>query len=325
MEPIEPVLARIFAGAAAFRDPELEHRVLTEPAHVGMLRVATGNLAIHDPGYEFAPDPLDRTVLPGIYPVDLALRSWTASDGTLTPAAIIAAARVSIGTGAVRELRPVRSPDGRRELVFGVDSGLISIFDRSLLEDLAGIAILDAVPGSAPDRPATEPHAHIAPGPRGSSVFVCQAGMGDGGYRAWWGVDAEDETVALIMDFGLLEYSLWRTVEFAAAALLGSGARLRLATAGTGLELEPVPFASTGLDGPPGMTGNLVALRRPPGPYWEFRLLDSDGTLIGSPGLGQLIPGPWFELFDRAQVERASTVTVRIREGTAPLEPLAEA
>jgi hypothetical protein len=32
--------------------------------------------------------------------------------------------------------------------------------------------------------------------------------------------------------------------------------------------------------------------------------------------------GPWFEVFDRAQLERAATVRIRIHEGNAPDEAL---
>ena len=58
---------RAFAGPAAFWDPEREERIITEPRAVGSLHLPTGRLAIHDPGYEFAPDPLDRDVSTGLH------------------------------------------------------------------------------------------------------------------------------------------------------------------------------------------------------------------------------------------------------------------
>ena len=316
---VDPVFRAAFAGPASFWDPEHEERVLTERRALGDLHLPSGQVAIHDPGYEFAPDVLDRAVAPGTYPVDLALRSWVAPDGTVTERAITAAARVSFRAVAARRFVPVRSSDGTRELSFGVDSGLISVFDRSLLKRLAGTAILDTLPESVPESAPGRPPAQIVTTPAGS-VFVCQAGMGDGGYRAWWGLGSDDEATELIVDFGLLEYSLWRTVEFPASALLGSSARLRLAVAGTGLELEPVPLESIGIPAAPWTPERPIALRRPPGPHWEFRLFDGDGTLVGSPGHAELVPGPWFEIFDAALVERSAIVQVRIHEGTAPLE-----
>jgi hypothetical protein len=319
---MEPVFRPAFAAPAAFWDPERQERVLTEPFAVGALAIPTGRLAIHDPGYEFAPEALDRAIPPGIYPVDLALRSWIGPDGTLVTRAITAAARVSISGGAADRYVPVRSSDGTRELVFGVDSGLISVFDRSLLSRLAGKAILDVVPENVPDAAPGRPHAQVVSTPEGGSVFLCQAGKGDGAYRAWWGLDADDEAVELIVDFGELGYSRWRTVEFPAAALLGSAARLRLALAGSGLEYEPVPFASLGIPPPPTMSENLVALSRPAGQLLELRLLDDAGTDIGNPGHVQLFPGPWFEILERELVERASIVRVRIHEGSVPLELL---
>ena len=316
---MEPIFGSAFAAPAAFWDPEAEHQVLTEPTLIGQLELPTGRPAIHDPGYEFAPEALDRGAAPGTYPVDLALRSWVADDGTMTPAALTAAVRVSFQANAARRFVPVRSSDGARELSFGVDSGLISVFDRSLLKWLAGTAILDTLPESVPESAPGRPSAQIVTSPAGS-IFVCQAGMGDGGYRAWWGLDIKDEATELIVDFGLLEYSRWRTVEFPASALLGSSARLRLAVAGTGLEVEPVSIESIGIPAAPWTPERPIALRRPAGPSWEFRLFDGEGTLVGSPGHAQLVPGPWFEIFDAALVERAETVRVRIHEGTAPLE-----
>jgi hypothetical protein len=319
---VEPVFGPAFGGPASFWDPEDEERVETEPLSVGQLTLPTGRLAIHDPGYEFAPDALDRSVSPGTYAVDRVLRSWTGPDGNVVARAITAAVRVSFGGGEVRGFVPVRSSDGQRELVFGVDSGLISIFDRLVMRTLAGTALLDAVPDSEPETSEGLPPAGIVAGPGGVSVFMCQAGKGDGAYRAWWGLDAADEAVELIVDFGELVYSRWRTIEFPASALLGSAKRLRLALAGSGLEYEPVPFASLGIPPPPTMSEDLIALRRPAGQLLEVRLLDDGGTMIGNPGHAQLVPGPWFEILERELVERASMVRIRIHEGSIPLEPL---
>jgi len=63
------------------------------------------------------------------------------------------------------------------------------------------------------------------------------------------------------------------------------------------------------------------AFRRPAGPTWEFTMLDADGAWVGGPGLTQLVPGPWFELFDIEKLERAATIRIRIHEGTRALGP----
>jgi hypothetical protein len=319
---MEPVFRLAFDRPAAFWDPEREERVLTEPRRVGVLGLPTGRLAIHDPGYAFAPDRLDRDVPPGVHVVDLVVRSWTSDDGAFTTAAFTAAARAAVRPGEVRRYVPVRTSADDRELSIGVDSGLVAVFDRALLDRLSSTAILDAVPGSAPDGSPGQPPAHIVAAPGGGGIFVCQAGMGDGSYRAWWGLDVDGEVVELIVDFGELEHSLWRTVELPASAFLGSPARLRLALASTGLELEPVPPASIGVPIPWATPEEIVALRRPAGPAWEFRMLDAGGAIIGSPGQAQLVPGPWFELFDIGLLRRSELVRVRIHEGTEPHEAI---
>jgi hypothetical protein len=319
---MQAVFKRAFAGPAAFWDPESEERYVTESEAVGAIELPTGHLAIHDPGYGFAPDPLDRDAPPGEHGVDFVLRSWTADDGTVTPRAMIAAVRVDLRPGRPERYVPVHSALHDRDLDIGVDSGLVSIFDRALLRELAGAAILDAVPDCAPEGTLGNPTAHIEAAPGGGSLFTCQAGMGDGSYRAWWGLDGNDDALELIVDFGVLSHSLWRTVEIPAGALLGSAARLRLALLGTGVELEPVPFDSIPIPYPWASEATAVAFRRPAGPLWEFRLYEADGTLVGSPGLGQMVPGPWFEVFDRSQIERAEILRVRIHEGNRPDEPL---
>jgi len=312
---------RVFDGPAVFWDPEREERIVTELRALGVLDLPTGRPAIHDPGYEFAPDPLDRDAPPGPHPVDLALRSWTGHDGVFYPPGLIAAVRVALGSGRPERFVPVRSALRGQDLDIGVDSGLVAVFDRALLPTLAGSALLDAMPETSTGTDAKGPNAHVVPAAVGS-IFVCTAGMGDGSYRGWWGENAAGEAVELIVDFGLLEHSLWRTVERPAAVLLGSAARMRLAFAGTGLELEPVPVESIGAPVRWAPAETQVALRRPAGPLWEFRLHDADGALVGSPGQIQMVPGPWFELFDRAQLERSSIVRVRIHEGNAPHELL---
>jgi hypothetical protein len=313
---------RAFDGPAVFWDPEREERIDTEPREVaGSLELPTGRIAIHDPGYEFAPDPVDRDVAPGSYPIDLALRSWRGEDGVSTPPGLIAAVRVRLRPGRPERFVPVRSALRGGDLDIGVDSGLVSVFDRALLPVLAGRAILDAMPETATGTPAGTIEAAVWPAAAGG-VFVSSAGMGDGGYRAWWGEAADGETAELIVDFGLLTHSLWRTVEIPAAALLGGAARLRLALLGTGLELEPVPFESIGIPEVWIPAARAVSVRRPAGHHCEFSLHDTDGAWVAGPSKVELVPGPWFEVFDREQVERASVLRVRIHEGTAPHEPL---
>jgi hypothetical protein len=319
---MQAVFERAFAGPAAFWDSESEERYVTETQAAGELELTTGRLAIHDPAFGFVPDPLDRDAPPGAHGVDLVLRSWTADGGTVTPRAMIAAVRVRLRPGRPERFEPVQSALRNARLDIGVDSGLVSIFDRGLLPEIAGAPIIDAILGCAPEGTPGNPTAHVAPAPGGGSLFTCQAGMGDGSYRAWWGLDGDDDAVELIVDFGLLSHSLWRTVEIPAAALLGSGARLRLALLGTGVELEPVSFDSIRIPFPGASEATVAVFRRPAGPLWEFKLYEANGTLVGGPGHGQVVPGPWFEVFGRALIERAATLRIQIHEGNAPDEPL---
>jgi hypothetical protein len=258
-------------------------------------------------------------VPPGRYPVDVALRSWTAPDGTERLASIIAAARLRFGSEPAVSYVPVRPAAGGEEpAVFGVDSGLISVFDRSLLERLGGAAILDAVPAMADQIPPAEVQARIVPAPGLASIFVCQAGKGDGAYLAWWGLAEDGAVVELVVDFGELIETDWRVVELPAEVFRGGPARLKLALAGTGVELEPVPAESIGAPIHWAAPDEVRAFRRPAGSRWHLSLLDADGTWIGGSGLTQLFPGPEFEWVKKEELERAATVRIRIPEGTRP-------
>ena len=318
MVPVD--FRRVFASPAVLWDPEREERLRTQPQSIGTLELPTGRLAIHDPGYEFAPEALNGELDPGAYPVDVVLRSWRGEDGATTEAALIAALRIAVTPAATARYVAVRTSVGDRDLDIGVDSGLVAVFDRSLLGRLGSSAILDAIPGSAPDHLVEEPIAHIVAAPGGGSILVSRAGMGDGAYRAWWGLDAQREITELIVDFSLLSYSTWQSREIPVDVLLGSAAGLRLALARLDVELEQVPPSSIGVPLQWASPDDVVAFRRPAGPHWEFRLVDTEGVVIGGPGLTQLFPGPWFEIFPREQLERASTVRIRVHLGNEPDE-----
>jgi len=314
-----PDFVRAFSTPAVFWDGEAGHRVATEPRHVGEIDLPTGRIAVHDPGYEFAPARIDRDVPPGRYPIDVALRSWTAPDGTERLASIIAAARLRFGDNPAASHLPVRLGTGGDEpAVFGVDSGLISMFDRSLLERLGGAAILDAFPATADQIPPAELQARIVPAPGLLSVFVCQAGKGDGAYLAWWGLGEEGSVVELVIDFGELIENVWNVVEIPAEAFRGGAARLKLALAGTGVDLEPVPVESIGVPIHWAAPEDVRAFRRPAGSRWHLSLRDAGGAWIGGPGLTQLFPGPEFEWFKKDELDRAVTVRIEIHEGTKP-------
>jgi len=192
------------------------------------------------------------------------------------------------------------------------------VFDRALLERLGGAAVLDAVPATADQIPPDAMQARIVPAPGLTSVFVCQAGKGDGAYLGWWGLGDDGSLVELVVDFGELVESEWRVVELPADVFRGGPARVKLALAGTGVQLEPVPVESIGMPIHWAAPEEVQAFRRPAGSRWHLSLLDADGAWIGGSGLTQLFPGPEFEWIKKEELERAATVRIRIHEGTRP-------
>lgn len=158
---------------------------------VGMLNVTTGILVVGD----FAYDPsvlsaVGQRVPPGNYPTDVAIVFGRN-----------AAMRVCFSDQNVVKWHPADMGDEGGHVI-GVDAGNAAIMDAA--------AILTV---NARDKERTfDRYTYAEERPRSlmlslvgtNDTVVADSGWGDGGYPVYWGVDANQKPVVLLVDFRLL-------------------------------------------------------------------------------------------------------------------------
>lgn len=198
--------------AAAFQSPT--NRVVD----LGELVVPSGALYCCDPFLSHEVGPLERWVPPGRYRVQVCV----APTGEWGP-------RVAMARLVLSERRAVAWQEasfrhhGVRSSRFRVDAGLACFMDASTRDLL--VEAVDACHDAGPDanyyndmlaaefRRNADPtrpyhagdwalHAPLAGDERNVALFA--SGLGDGYYRAWWGLDDAGIAVALVVDFELL-------------------------------------------------------------------------------------------------------------------------
>jgi len=105
------------------------------------------------------------------------------------------------------KLRPVvRWEAAKREDgsagTFSTDAATCALFDEKMLDRI------EAVRKKSPERFDVGGATAVLPSATNSklSVLISPTGYGDGTYAAHWGVDAEDEAVALVVDFKVLDW-----------------------------------------------------------------------------------------------------------------------
>ena len=157
---------------------------------VGALNVTTGILAVGDLAYgAHVLSPVGQRVPPGNYAAEAA----TAFGRNL-------AVRVRFSAQEVVKWHPADMGDGGH--VVGVDAGNVAIMDVAAIMTL-----------NARDKERTlERYTEACQRPRSlmlslvgtNDTVIADSGWGDGSYPVYWGVDANDKPVVLLVDFRLL-------------------------------------------------------------------------------------------------------------------------
>jgi hypothetical protein len=163
----------------------------TELEHVGELDLASGMLAVRDFGYDVYDLPIiKRRVKPGKYPVEI-LRAWGR----------VAAVRVKFSSQPVVSWHPAN--DANDHHVIGVDAGNVAILDAAAFASMQArkrerlFTSVVSAPGGM--KPAT--FVTLA---KGNDCVVVESGWGDGGYPAYFGVDAKGQPAIFFVDFMML-------------------------------------------------------------------------------------------------------------------------
>lgn len=158
-------------------------------SRVGTLVTSTGVLSVLDFGYENDDArPLARTVVPGAYPVD-----------RVTGFGRNAAVRVRFSEEMPVSWHPASLAEGGH--VIGVDTGCVCIVDY-----VAYSTMTRREKAAAYERFTAAPRPAALEVPLGGTDvgLAFDSGFGDGGYPAYWGVDAHGNTAQIVVDFMVL-------------------------------------------------------------------------------------------------------------------------
>lgn len=156
---------------------------------IGTLVTSTGVLSVLDFGYENGDArPLARTVAPGAYPVD-----------RVTGFGRNAAVRVRFNEETPVSWHPASLAE--RDHVVGVDAGCVCIVDYVAYSTMTR---RDKAAEFERFTAVSQPAVLEIPLGGNDVGLAVESGFGDGGYPAYWGVDAHGNTAQLVVDFMVL-------------------------------------------------------------------------------------------------------------------------
>lgn len=230
-----------------------------EVVSVGNLCLPTGKIVAADPGSLEGQSlrHFRRTVPPGTYPVDLAVRH-IGKVGEPLHSRSTACMRVRFQDAPITwwemaTLRGEKFADLKPFKIFGygVDAGMGSFADayglavlvnryahqdKDLYEDFFFPKVYD---GNDPARgPSSRAMLDKA---SGANLVACFSGEGDGCYASYWGLDRSGQPVCLVTDFDLLTHRAYETRELGTLKeLLGRTRRLELPAGTYRLTIERV-------------------------------------------------------------------------------------
>jgi len=198
---------RAFRPGEIFIDPH-DGTMSARQHTIGTLILPSGQLIACDPSYLCSHDdivPFAKTLLPGTYPVTLALVDYLVGESS--PSSLITCARIdfSSGTPTTWELAVLPDQDPRtlplgRFFGFGVDCGMACFLDETTHQHLTGQQDWDSF-----YRQLQRPWTDVPIDPtNGANLIAFTAGYGDGEYPSYWGVDDQGEICCFVTDFLVL-------------------------------------------------------------------------------------------------------------------------
>lgn len=217
---------KAFTEGLSFNERGGQHDVL-HVQRAGVLDVPSGRLVACDPLSDARLRTFQRMVPAGRYPV--LLSRWT-SEAQHDER--IAAAMVRFSEApAVRWELALREGDDAQKLrrksdaAFPVDSGNGCFMDADRVKQWSSRNAEAREVLVNTGRGATRNVFVLGPA-TGAEVVGFSTGMGDGWYRSWWGLDAADAPVSLVVDFGILFVREWEDLYFPLSGGLLSHPRL---------------------------------------------------------------------------------------------------
>jgi hypothetical protein len=206
---------RIIAGMTHDAPVETHFgNVTIEVRSIGQLRLPTGRVVVCEPEQRARlPEPLERPLSPGGYPVRISIAHFPNGDQRIALAVLqlkpAAPVRFEIATTAGQDVATLNNDE-----VFGhgVDSGTSSFMDVEAARALKERYDLDDAywnhfwEEKKKSYVPTRDWANIVLDENtGLNVVAFSSGWGDGFYASYWGYDHRGELVCLITDFRLLD------------------------------------------------------------------------------------------------------------------------
>lgn len=203
--PLEAVAELDLDMPAIVGDEPVDLAVLT----LGGIEVASGMLVATD-GLLLDGPPLAARVEPGRYPVQIVLARFTNGDERVALLQMKLAERPAVRWIAA-EPEGAEPPEQDEVTGFDVESGIAGLIDAGALA--AWRAELGADPAALQslERVLRENRRPVWTWARvraaGAAGVLVTAGLGEGTYAAWWGLDAAGAQVSLVLDFDLLGWA----------------------------------------------------------------------------------------------------------------------
>jgi hypothetical protein len=188
-------------------------RVVLSPRPAGKLKVTSGKVVACDPLASPETPPFVKEVPAGVFSVTLSVASFEDGDRRVAAALVRFAEREAVRWELA--LHPDEDVSDLEEgEVFGypVDSGTGCFMDgetaRRVVEDVDPDEFSEALIEEMERTYETTwswADIEVEPG-AGANVVAFSAGVGDGMYASYFGLDAGGEVVCLVTDFSLFEY-----------------------------------------------------------------------------------------------------------------------
>ena len=189
---------------------------------LGDMVMPTGRLIANDPLAFFEVTPFDRTVQAGAYPVSIYIADFKHRNQHPDQRVAYALIRFQPAMPIKWEMAYIPLPDtpkriGRKSECYGVDAGTGAFMDEAVAKLLTHFQTLgDDVIEQRYQTPLIESmettyqhtrswaNFEIDPTSR-LNVIAFSSGWGDGCYVSYWGLDDQDQPVALVTDFGAIK------------------------------------------------------------------------------------------------------------------------
>jgi hypothetical protein len=164
---------------------------------LGKLKLPNGKIVVCDPFIAKSDIPLDRTVMPGEYAVEIAVAKRDNDER-------VAFARIRFSTKEIVSWVGANFQNDSTAKGYNVDSGTGCFIGLKAIKILRDKIAHDSVFYDFMTREiGNQPWANVPVATLNVTMF--EAGYGDGSYKSFWGLDESGQPTVLVTDFCVVE------------------------------------------------------------------------------------------------------------------------